>query len=595
VLAALRLVDGPNSGLEADTLDGFEGSEFISSDADLLVTLLAVDGPGSGIDADTVDGVSSDALLVTAEQVRDRLLGVDGPGSGLDADRLDGYSSGQFLRSDQDGTMAGSLTVTGRITAQAPLAAGDLATKGYVDARGVAGKLCAEGFALRGYDASGNALCTDVRPPFVLSISPTSALPAAGTAVTVRGGNFRPNLRLFLGQSEATGVNVVNTSTVTAVTAPTQEAGKRVAVHVLNESGGEGWLPAAFFWGEDGGEGEGEGEQGNPAEPHCADNPIWTPVTCATGQWVWSSRGGVATTLAAAAAARVLWTSQGAGTCSLDGTGWVSAQTAIIGSCESSWYRIGGAQTGNCAGWNGTTVRRLVLGDDDCYDYTRPVQLAGVQQDLPQVELAGWHPCWTGTYDQSGRNIAQLLQDCAGDKLLLGCRRVGEQQLTLAALANRADVLFDCGQQAGCAHEANGVAWYFGDNWSWGFAPVGLGVQRAPCDTSAASGDRRMCWITSGGALGAGFRCGSNDLGGGAAWERVVFTDDPGPDGDGDGLHDREDNCPTRLNPEQSDSDHDGVGDACDVCPLVADPGQADTDGDGRGDACDNCPALASP
>ena len=41
---------------------------------------------------------------------------VDGAGSGLDADLLDGIDSTQFLRSDEDDTMAGSLTVQGNLT-----------------------------------------------------------------------------------------------------------------------------------------------------------------------------------------------------------------------------------------------------------------------------------------------------------------------------------------------------------------------------------------------------------------------------------------------------------------------------------------------
>ncbi|MBM4319186.1 MAG: hypothetical protein FJ125_04320, partial [Deltaproteobacteria bacterium] len=589
VLAALRLVDGAGSGLDADTLDGIEGGAFIATGVQLLATLVGVDGPGSGVDADTLDGFDSTALLVTAAQVRERLLGVDGAGSGLDADRLDGISSGQLMRADQDTGTLGSLTVTGRVTASSPVAANDLATKGYVDARAVAGKLCAEGFALRGYGADGNALCTDVQPPFVLGIVPATAPPGGGIAVTVRGGNFRPDLRLYLGQSEASDVAVVSETTITARTGPSQEAGKLVAVHVVNPSGSEGWLAAGFLWGE--GEGEGEGDLD---ASHCADNPLWTPVTCTTNQWVWSSRRNVATTLQAANTAHVLWTNQDGGTCSLDGRGWVSTKTAIIETCESTWYQIGGAQTGACAGWNGSTVRRLVLGDDDCYNYTSRLQLTNVQQDLPEAELTRWYSCWTGRYSESGSDIAQMLQNCTGNQLLLGCRKVGARMLTLAASGDRADVLSDCGQRPGCAHEANGVAWYFSSSWSWGFAPAGLGVQRSPCDTSAASGDRRMCWRTSGGKLRSGSRCGSNSLDGNAGWERVVFTDDPGPDTDGDQLPDREDNCPTVLNPGSSDLDLDGVGDACDVCPLVADPQQADADGDGLGNACDNCPNMAS-
>jgi hypothetical protein len=82
----------------------------------------------------------------------------------------------------------------------------------------------------------------------------------------------------------------------------------------------------------------------------------------------------------------------------------------------------------------------------------------------------------------------------------------------------------------------------------------------------------------------------------------------PAPDGDGDGVPDATDNCPTVPNPDQADSDADGIGDACDTtpggpdtdgdgvpdsvdnCPTVPNPTQADSDGDGIGDACDSNP-----
>jgi len=63
-------------------------------------------------------------------------------------------------------------------------------------------------------------------------------------------------------------------------------------------------------------------------------------------------------------------------------------------------------------------------------------------------------------------------------------------------------------------------------------------------------------------------------------------------DGDGDGVPDASDNCPTTPNPDQTDSDGDGVGDACDNCRETANADQADSDGDGVGDACDNCPTT---
>jgi hypothetical protein len=76
---------------------------------------------------------------------------------------------------------------------------------------------------------------------------------------------------------------------------------------------------------------------------------------------------------------------------------------------------------------------------------------------------------------------------------------------------------------------------------------------------------------------------------------------DSGLDGDGDGVDDLCDNCPSASNSTQADNDNDGFGDACDDCPV--DPnkiapgacgcGFADTDGDGDGtpDCIDACPA----
>ena len=64
----------------------------------------------------------------------------------------------------------------------------------------------------------------------------------------------------------------------------------------------------------------------------------------------------------------------------------------------------------------------------------------------------------------------------------------------------------------------------------------------------------------------------------------------PNCDSDGDGINNRDDNCPTVPNPDQTDTDGDGIGDACDDPPPPP-----DRDGDGVPDADDNCPDTPNP
>jgi hypothetical protein len=61
---------------------------------------------------------------------------------------------------------------------------------------------------------------------------------------------------------------------------------------------------------------------------------------------------------------------------------------------------------------------------------------------------------------------------------------------------------------------------------------------------------------------------------GSGALARIAYCPDaPCADGDGDGVCDTVDNCPTQANADQRDGDADGMGDACDatLCPLVLD------------------------
>ncbi len=161
--------------------------------------------------------------------------------------------------------------------------------------------------------------------------------------------------------------------------------------------------------------------------------------------------------------------------------------------------------------------------DSDCLYW-----VSGVQKEVPQAQLTGWTPCFTGLYNGSAQ-LSDVLASCYKSKLLLACRPVGSPTFTLAAMAARADVLFDCGTEPTCLHEGNGVGWYYDEESSWGFAPAGVMVNRTSCDTiTDVATDLRMCWHTGNGTASMyfGYRCGANTLNDSATWERLVFQAD---------------------------------------------------------------------
>jgi hypothetical protein len=210
--------------------------------------------------------------------------------------------------------------------------------------------------------------------------------------------------------------------------------------------------------------------------------------------------------------------------------------------------------------------------DNDCDGTTdegcdvEPLIFSGIRQELAEDDLVGWDLCWSDLYSDTS-DLSTLLRTCAGERLLLGCRPVGSSRLTLAAMGWREDVLFDCGSSLNCVHEANDVAWYFDESTSWGFAPVGVQVNRNTCDIGYyEQAALRMCWHTSENTLAPGYRCGADEFHDSPNWERLVFSlSDGAPrDLDDDGIADAVDNCPAVPNPDQRDSDWDGRGDACD-------------------------------
>jgi hypothetical protein len=182
---------------------------------------------------------------------------------------------------------------------------------------------------------------------------------------------------------------------------------------------------------------------------------------------------------------------------------------------------------------------------------------SGVQEDLDPDDLDGWTECFREPYDIDGATaISEILEGCDGENLMLACRPVGKDLLSLAAMADREDVLMECEEDKfDCSHTANGVGWYYLSVASWGFAPAGLLTNLDSCDTDgseprpevprgvaepAGGGggivledpELRLCWnLGSVGVddvevevLNGGYRCGYNGLNGSSDWERLIYT-----------------------------------------------------------------------
>jgi hypothetical protein len=117
--------------------------------------------------------------------------------------------------------------------------------------------------------------------------------------------------------------------------------------------------------------------------------------------------------------------------------------------------------------------------------------------------------------------ISTILTLCSQKQLLLGCGPVGNTTMTVAAMGNRADVLYNCSSTMNCTHVANGVGWFFSDSWSWGFVDGNDTVTRNPCDASPTDPSYILCWHTV--SIG-GYQCGSTlGLSSNTAWEKVIY------------------------------------------------------------------------
>ena len=147
ILAGIKTVDGSGSGLDADLLDGQEGTYYLDygnftntpyviTNTEIIEVILNNDGQFSGIDADFLDGANSAYYLDytnftntpvqrSNNDILQIILDNDGSLSTLDADLLDGEEGTYYLNFDNftnipdpdiDVTLTGKVTGTGTTT-----------------------------------------------------------------------------------------------------------------------------------------------------------------------------------------------------------------------------------------------------------------------------------------------------------------------------------------------------------------------------------------------------------------------------------------------------------------------------------------------
>ncbi|MFI5207820.1 MAG: IPT/TIG domain-containing protein, partial [Gemmatimonadales bacterium] len=87
--------------------------------------------------------------------------------------------------------------------------------------------------ALAALMLGAGAATASAAPPTVTSISPSSGPTAGGTPVTIKGTGFLAGAKVKIG-SEATAVNVVSETEITATTAATAAGSDEVVVEDAN-------------------------------------------------------------------------------------------------------------------------------------------------------------------------------------------------------------------------------------------------------------------------------------------------------------------------------------------------------------------------
>ena len=109
----------------------------------------------------------------------------------------------------------------------------------------------------------------------------------------------------------------------------------------------------------------------------------------------------------------------------------------------------------------------------------------GVRLNTSENDLRGWSVCHRDRYNQTNTQVADLLANCAGEYVMLGCKAVNQANVSVLAMGERDEVFRDTGAGVNSVNRHNGVDFYFNPSRNMGFAAAGSGVNRTAIgDTS---------------------------------------------------------------------------------------------------------------
>jgi uncharacterized protein YjbI with pentapeptide repeats len=148
-------------------------------------------------------------------------------------------------------------------------------------------------------------------------------------------------------------------------------------------------------------------------------------------------------------------------------------------------------------------------------------EFAGILTKFKMALLDGWQVCHQGLYSSIIPAGDELMKSCKAKFVMLACRKTGADVIEVAAYGKYENVFKDVGNGNDGTID-NGVQFYYSNDYSLGFAPVGANLQRSSCDVDRTQAEQRLCYHTHN--YVGGYSCGSEaSLNSSQDYERLIF------------------------------------------------------------------------